>query len=280
MPRNEPFSPEERSRVLAVLLDALQSDKRIAGALIVGSGAEGFADNYSDIDLAVVVEQDDDLPIVFKDWGLRLGTVVDVFHSNCDAWRHLWVYLLDSFLEVDMGFVTLKTLSARAARWRVAFDRTGTIAETMERSWSERADVDLDASLGKCIDNVWYYVMHAAIAIQRGELWRARHEIELIRNQTIELHGLRASIDTHRFSSVHRLHRKFLDAMEEVSTSPDQPALLMAATRLATACFFREAGEMDMLLGSGISAPMKAKLQAYLDCFPPVAMSSQENTAP
>jgi predicted nucleotidyltransferase len=59
------FSPEEREEILNRILDALRADERIAGALIVGSGAVGFDDDYSDIDLSVVVAEEDNVHPVF-----------------------------------------------------------------------------------------------------------------------------------------------------------------------------------------------------------------------
>jgi predicted nucleotidyltransferase len=61
------FTPQERQQVLNRLLAALQTDPRIVGVLIVGSGTAGFQDDYSDIDLSVVVESEGDVLSVFRE---------------------------------------------------------------------------------------------------------------------------------------------------------------------------------------------------------------------
>ena len=48
------YSPAIREAILNRLLTALQSDTRVTGLLVVGSGAEGFEDVHSDIDLCAV----------------------------------------------------------------------------------------------------------------------------------------------------------------------------------------------------------------------------------
>ena len=48
------YSTEERENALNLICDALRQDDRVAGCVLVGSGAVGFADEFSDIDLHVV----------------------------------------------------------------------------------------------------------------------------------------------------------------------------------------------------------------------------------
>lgn len=61
------FSPKDREHVLITVLDKLKSDERLAGVIVVGSGAIGFEDVFSDIDLCVVVEKGENLMAVFAD---------------------------------------------------------------------------------------------------------------------------------------------------------------------------------------------------------------------
>lgn len=72
------YTPKERQRTLDCLLDALRADNRLAGVLVAGSGAVGFTDDYSDIDLAVVVKQSEDVKLVFDDWGTTIANLFDV----------------------------------------------------------------------------------------------------------------------------------------------------------------------------------------------------------
>jgi hypothetical protein len=79
------YSAAYRSRVLDELTAALMEDKRIAGAVLVGSGAAGFKDRYSDIDLAVLVGDEARVDEVYADWwrGIHvLFPIVDAFKDS------------------------------------------------------------------------------------------------------------------------------------------------------------------------------------------------------
>ena len=49
-----------RQRVLERIVAALGADQRLTGLVLIGSGADGFTDDDSDIDLIAVVSTDDD----------------------------------------------------------------------------------------------------------------------------------------------------------------------------------------------------------------------------
>ena len=59
------FSVDERERVLNCLVDNLSVLEEITGLIIVGSGALGFRDKYSDIDIALVYNEGYSMENVF-----------------------------------------------------------------------------------------------------------------------------------------------------------------------------------------------------------------------
>ena len=136
------FSPAERAGVLRTLIHSLRADERIAGVVIVGSAAEGFDDRHSDIDLSVVAEHRDDVEPVFHEWGDRVSAILPVVHrfeARYAADSLLFGFLLENFLEIDMGFLWLGNLVAKRSRWEVAFDRSGEIRDVMARTWETRS---------------------------------------------------------------------------------------------------------------------------------------------
>ena len=117
------FSPEERQGILDRVLSVLQNDARIAGVLIVGSGAVGFDDEYSDIDLSVVVAEEDDVTLVFREWRGQIESLLSViqcFESYYGPNNYLYGFLLSNFLELDIGFLCLANLIAKKPRWEIA----------------------------------------------------------------------------------------------------------------------------------------------------------------
>jgi hypothetical protein len=61
-----------RDALLGRLVDALQEDERITAAVLVGSGAVGFSDEESDLDVAAVIGGAHDAAAVYQDWEHRL----------------------------------------------------------------------------------------------------------------------------------------------------------------------------------------------------------------
>lgn len=131
------FSPAERQGILDLLLAELEGDREILGVLVVGSGAVGFDDVYSDIDLCVVIAESVDVHRKFQEWGLKIEALLPVFYcgeSVRGRSSFLWVILLENFLEIDLGFLCLDDLEARRGRWKTVFDHSGRIERIMERS--------------------------------------------------------------------------------------------------------------------------------------------------
>ena len=104
-------TPEERRTVLRSIEDALKTDPRIAGVVLVGSGAVGFQDEFSDIDLSVVVRRMQDIEPVFREWGTRsagrcpwLATSKRGTHrticSGASCWKATWRSIWDSFASI------------------------------------------------------------------------------------------------------------------------------------------------------------------------------------
>lgn len=212
------YSPAEREAILKRLLTALRSDQRIVGLLVVGSGAEGFADVYSDIDLCAVTTSADDVRPAFQEWGVKIREMLPVFHSFESvrgANIYLWILLLENFLEIDLCFLCLDDLEARRNRWKTVFDRSGKIEGIMQSSWENRPKPNLEETYRYRLGSIWHYISYAAVAVQRDQPWRSIYEIEQIRNQTIELRGLREELETKRFRHVDQMSADFLAELEQ-----------------------------------------------------------------
>ena len=264
------YSPATREAILNRLLTALQSDKRIIGLLIVGSGAEGFEDAHSDIDLCAVTTSVDDVRTAFQEWGVKIHELLPVFHSH-EVPRvpniYLWTFLLENFLEVDLSFLCLDDLKATRNRWKTVFDRSGRIENIMQSSWKSRLKPNLEEVYRYRLDSIWHPIKYAAIAIQRKQPWRAIYELEQIRNQTIELRGLRKELETKRFRQVDQMSKDFLVGLEQTLVLSLKDVDVMNALKAATACFFREAQHFDKALDLKLAERFEGKMKAYLELF-------------
>lgn len=244
------YTPQERQQTLDRLLDALRADKRLAGVLIVGSGAVGFTDDYSDIDLAVVVEQAEDVKSAFDDWGTTIADLfgILIFVPTQRAPNvFLYAMLLSGFLELDISFQCLDDLVARRPRWRVAWDRTGCIADRMDTSWKAKVEPDFAAIFRQYMEGTWHYVNHIGLSVARGQLWRAMSDLELIRTRVIELAGLRNGHNTRRFREIDRLSPELLIALGKTLVQNTEPNEILRALRVVVELFINEARELAVV---------------------------------
>jgi predicted nucleotidyltransferase len=256
------MTPEQRQTILDQLIDLFQTDSRIASVLIVGSGAFGFTDDYSDIDLAVVAY--DELDAVYADWWSRLNEAFSVLSYFRAPARYLYGLLLTGFLEVDLGFNSLTTLIARRGHWKIVFDRSAQVESIMQASWANRHAPDMEETYTHLVTSIWHYIMHVTVAIQRGQVWRAYSDLGDIREQTVRLAGLRYDLDTKRFREVDRLPVDLLGSLQATLPASLQPDELQRALRAAVECFFREAYCMDAALGLKLAPIYEAQMREYL----------------
>jgi hypothetical protein len=249
---------------------ALWKDERIAGVVIVGSGAEGFDDPYSDIDLSVVVEIEDDTPRVFQDWRQwieRLLNVIWYAEATYGPNNFLHIFLLDGFLELDMGVLSFSNLAAKRARWRVAFDRSGTIDQIMRESWERRPKPHVRTTYQRRLDSIWHFIIRAAVAVKRDQPWAALHEIEQVRNRAVELAELHTGLENKHFRDMRRMPQPFLAELEQTLVSTTQPQAIMKALQAATRCFFRQARQLDEARGLDRAVRLEAKMLEYLSAM-------------
>lgn len=264
------YSPVTRDAILDHLLTALQSDKRIIGLLVVGSGAEGFEDIHSDIDLCAVTSLADDVKPTFQEWGVQISEMFPLFHS-LESVRapnvYLWVFLLENFLEIDLCFLCSDDLRATRSRWKTVLDRSGKIESIQQSSWENRPKPNLEETYRYRLSSLWHYVKHVAVAVQRKQPWRAIYEIEQIRNQTIDLRGLRDELETKRFRHVDQMSEDFLTCLEHTLISSLRKVDIMNALKVAVSCFFCEAQHFDKTLNLKLAKRFERKINTYLELF-------------
>ena len=261
------FSPHERQEMLNRLLSALEDDPRIAGVLVVGSGAVDFDDCYSDIDLSVAATNEQDVLPVYQEWRGRIEKLLPVIHC-CEVTygpnSYLYAFLLDGYLELDVGFECLANLVARRERWRIALDRSGKIEDIMRSSREKKSEVDAKAGYLYRIDGIWHYIIHVTVALKRGQPWMALHYLKIIRNRAVELAGLRQRLETKNFRHVDRMPKGFLIELQKSLVSRLDHTAIMNTLRIAITCFFHQARALDQMLELNVTDHLESRMHAYI----------------
>ena len=223
------MSGDRRIEAVDAVRDILQRDPRITGLVLIGSGAVGFRDELSDVDLMAVVEPNSE-PLVVGDESiaaLRDGLAVSWYLQTAQSRAMgLQSLLLDDHLEVDLSFVPLEWLAATDPRWKVMFDRTGAVELRMAApvpavDAAERAQLHyISACAGL------YFGMKA---LRRGERLHAATRADELRAHLTALMALE------QFGSDH------LAASRADSLSDEARAQLSSLTGAATEVALRRA---------------------------------------
>lgn len=223
------------------LVTALERETDVEGVVVLGSLAAGTADRHSDVDLVVVVAQDGDVAAIAAE-GTRIALgVLPVFHhfSQSLGAVELRGFLLESFLEIDLGFARTGDIDAAIAV--KAVDTTGKL------------------------DFVWHDVIHAAIALDRDRPWRALWYVERLRNGALELAGDRLGYDLRHFKAADDLPGETLAAARAAMPAGCSTAQIWPALRAATSALFAEGRRTH----PHIADKLEPKLGRFLDSLEP-----------
>jgi predicted nucleotidyltransferase len=164
------YSAADRASVQSTLIDSFARDERVEGVLVVGSGAHGFADEYSDLDLAVIARAGEPALLALE-WDARLESELPFVHRFGDdrgEAGYVIGLLLENFLEVDTGFLRIDQMAELGMLWAIAFDRAGAV-ERRQRSL-EPALEDAEPAYRRIVDGIWHWITQVRVAIARGRV--------------------------------------------------------------------------------------------------------------
>jgi predicted nucleotidyltransferase len=216
-----PFTPDERDEIARRLLELLREDERVASAELSGSGATGYTDRWSDLDIVVRAAEGADHRKLADSWSAKLYEHFPVVHDfgvTFDV-EHVRGFLLENYLEIDLGF-------------QPAAGRTD------PETWCGPMP---QAEAGF----TWHDVLHAGIAIRRGHRWRAGYYVGLLRWRTIQLAAVRHGVDTSEFKGVDDLPAELLAELELAVPSGLTTDELTRALRAVIPLFFAQLRTFD-----------------------------------
>lgn len=203
------FTPKERDIIKSIIVDELKKIDGIISIMLVGSGSVGFTDEVSDLDLSIVIGNGSDMNTIMNSVKDFICNQWEILYAEEMQARGLQVYMLDNYLEIDIGYVTFENVSAIRERWLVVYDTTDEIDEIMKETWKvnknnhgKKESVDVGESYSNAAENIWHFLMHAIVGVKRKNYWRAMGEMDIARNILIELLGYKYSLETKRFRNV------------------------------------------------------------------------------
>ena len=241
------FTPEDRARVRASLLEFAALDKRITGTAITGSAAEGREDQWSDIDLAFGLAAAADPAELLRDWTAHVYERHDALH-HLDVIAGPWTYrvfLLPETLQVDLAFVAETEFRALAPTFRLV---SGTANEARYPSPAPAESV---------IGMAWLYALHARSSIARGKLWQAEYMISGMRDHALALACLRHGLPAAHGRGIDGLPAEVTAAFEDCLVGRLEGEELRRAFLAVTLELIREMRHADPELAGRLKAALR-----------------------
>lgn len=171
----------QRAELRDWLVDLARADDRVSAAAVVGSGADGSEDGWSDIDLALRLAPGQDPMVIAGSWAQRLDERVQPV-GRLDIWSTgalYRVFILPDTLQVDMSFWPDERFAAYGPKFRLVFGEANAAVSTPVRPAAQ------------VLGMAWLYALHVRSSIARGSVWQSVYMINGVRDHVVELACLR-----------------------------------------------------------------------------------------
>lgn len=258
------FSVQDRQAVFEYILSIAAECGRIVSLVQIGSGANGFHDEHSDLDFVIALDSGESMPEVMDYMHRKISAKYELAFFTQNESRHLQNYFLSNLLEIDIGYGGYEHAAALKPAFKVLFDHSGTVEEKMIQSREWMDDSIYGDKQKKDIEQarnvVWFFLMHAAVAIHRGNCFRAIGEMEAARALYIDLLGDRYRLESSRYREIDHLPEMERTAIRSTFAAGESQSELWTVLFNLTASVYKEL--------EGINVPVTQEmLHDYYDSF-------------
>jgi predicted nucleotidyltransferase len=239
------FTPADRERLREALVAAARDDPRVTAAALTGSAATGREDRWSDVDLALRVN-DGDLDGVVEDWSARMYGEHGAVH-HVDVWRgktRFRVFLLASTLQVDVAFWPAAEFGPIGPSFRLLFGSAN------ERQPDDRPEPE------HLIGMAWLYALHARSGMARGRHWHAEYMLSAARDQVLALACVRHGQPAAYARGVDALPAEETRLLEGALVGSLDPADLERGLRVVVERLMDEAERADPALAERLAGAL------------------------
>jgi hypothetical protein len=262
------FTSADRDRLRGRVVGLGRADERIVSGAILGSLANGRADDWSDLDLTFAVRDGVSLAEVLGDWTTRLeaeesAAVLFDLPVGSTIYR---VFLLPGSLQVDLSFTPERDFWPRGPSFQLLFGEAGPAVMTPPPTIDEIAGLAV------------HDIRATRVAIERGRLWMALYWLESLRNHALSIAAIRRGLKASYARSTDELPAEVLAAAEGTVVPRLDAEALRAGLRAGLELLFAEAAEQAPVIRK-VEADLRELADlAELPGAPPAASDDQRDT--
>ena len=206
------YTEKDRLALLDRITAFVKDNSEFVGLMQIGSGAEGFADIYSDIDLmagcadATSVKAAGDKLFAFFD---ELGAVYVDHRQWAPTVLGLSAYF-ENGLSVDLSFMPASEIPIMSKQWCLLWSSVdGLEAELVQKTEALVADDGLNHH------RFFFALRKAKIAILRGNYIYAEMTLSDARQMLLRLEAMTEGKKIHEFKAYHTLNGDFLGDLQK-----------------------------------------------------------------
>lgn len=266
------FTQRRRLDVLDKLTSFFATDNAIAGLVLVGSSVEDDMDDFSGLDLLVVIANGAVYPSVYRKWKTRLYDLMPLayeFELEASFDHAIYSMMLHNFLEINLYFSPLKTLVAHRQPWHVIFDHSPNedIQLILEASYQRETVIGPARRYQHMMTSIWQPIIKCVAALSRNEIWRSLHMLDGIRQQTIELASLNYDVDSRNYTEIDKLPEMFLIHLRHSLPVNTDKIAIRRALQATTNLFFQQAELFEEGLQLKLAVEVRDKMQPYIEAY-------------
>lgn len=231
------YTEKQRDELLVKIVDFMMAEPEFEGLIQIGSGAAGYRDIYSDIDLmagccgpAAVQTANRKLMTFFEE----LGAIYIDKRRWSSTVLGLSVYF-ENGLSADLSFMPVEEVVLRALVWKVLFSKSQAFKVCIQENASRLTPVQ-----GRGVDDsvhhrFVYALRRCEIALCREEYIYADMALSEAREILLRVEAAREGKKLHQFKMFNTLETDFLKRLESTyPVIPDREALIAAKSAMLT----------------------------------------------
>ena len=180
---------KERSLFIQKFERIAREDPRILSAFLGGSLADGTEDDFSDIDIYYILDEQSysDFPSQMRTRLSEMGPLVFLEQHN-DFGFDLILFIFQNGVKGELGLGTTKNLKTlHAGPYKVLVDKKGLLDGFVFLFQASLEGKDLQEYVEKQLRWYWYWYYVFLSAVARGRLWSAFTQLQQMREYAFKL---------------------------------------------------------------------------------------------